>query len=194
MKNIILTTLVSLSIMQTACGQHSGHNHATTQQAKTTKPLVLPDLGKVSADTKKQITNLNTAYFALKDALVVTDAQMTSTKSTDFLTALKGIDFIKMSEVQQKFFTSLFLEMEEDAKHIISNVEIGHQRGHFNRLSNNLFAVDKAFKANKNTIYQQFCPMAFNDTGAFWLSDKKEIKNPYFGDKMLKCGKIIDTF
>ena len=88
----------------------------------------------------------------------------------------------------------MFVNIEEDAKHIVSNVEIGHQRGHFNRLSNEMFAALKAFKASKATIYQQFCPMAFDDKGAFWLSDKKEIKNPYFGDKMLKCGKVTDTF
>lgn len=39
-------------------------------------------------------------------------------------------------------------------------------------------------------IYKQFCPMAFNNKGAFWLSNTKEIYNPYFGDKMLKCGRL----
>jgi hypothetical protein len=41
------------------------------------------------------------------------------------------------------------------------------------------------------TIYKQYCPMAFSNTGAYWLSESKEIRNPYFGDKMLKCGRIV---
>jgi Cu(I)/Ag(I) efflux system membrane fusion protein len=37
-----------------------------------------------------------------------------------------------------------------------------------------------------------FCPMAFNNRGAYWLQNTKAITNPYFGHKMLKCGKITD--
>ena len=32
--------------------------------------------------------------------------------------------------------------------------------------------------------------MALEDQGAYWLSEFKEIKNPYFGDAMLKCGEV----
>jgi Cu(I)/Ag(I) efflux system membrane fusion protein len=35
--------------------------------------------------------------------------------------------------------------------------------------------------------------MAFNDKGAYWLSDKEAIRNPYFGDKMLTCGSVEET-
>ncbi len=192
MKNLSLVVIFSLCIAHTSCGQHG--SHATIDNSATKKTVVIPDLGKVSTENKKQLTSLGVAYFALKDALVATDAQTTSDKAKNFLEVLKTVDFTKMSTKQQEFFTPFFVNIEEDAKHIISNVEIGHQRSHFNRLSNEMFATLKGFKANKATIYQQFCPMAFDDKGAFWLSDKKEIKNPYFGDKMLKCGKVTDTF
>ncbi len=192
MKNLSLVVLFSLCVIQTSCGQHNGHT--TMETASTTKAAKFPDLGKVNTETKKQLASLNGAYFALKDALVATDAQTTSAKATEFLKVLTNVDVAKMSTKQQDFFKPLLATMQEDAKHIASNVEIGHQRGHFNALSNDLFTIDKAFKANKATIYQQFCPMAFDDKGAFWLSDKKEIRNPYFGDKMLKCGKVTDTF
>ena len=43
------------------------------------------------------------------------------------------------------------------------------------------------------TIYKKFCPMAFNNDGAYWYADVEEIKNPYFGDKMLKCGSVKKT-
>lgn len=42
------------------------------------------------------------------------------------------------------------------------------------------------------TIYKQFCPMAFDGAGAEWFSDVDQIRNPYFGDRMLKCGKVVD--
>lgn len=42
-------------------------------------------------------------------------------------------------------------------------------------------------------VYKQYCPMAFNNEGGYWLSTEKEIRNPYYGDKMLKCGKVTET-
>jgi Cu(I)/Ag(I) efflux system membrane fusion protein len=35
--------------------------------------------------------------------------------------------------------------------------------------------------------------MAFDNKGAYWLSDQAKIRNPYFGDKMLECGEVKDT-
>lgn len=43
------------------------------------------------------------------------------------------------------------------------------------------------------TVYKQFCPMAFGNKGGYWLSDVAEIRNPYFGDKMLTCGTVAET-
>lgn len=42
-------------------------------------------------------------------------------------------------------------------------------------------------------IYKQYCPMAFSGEGGYWLSSSKEVRNPYFGDKMLKCGRVAET-
>ncbi len=35
--------------------------------------------------------------------------------------------------------------------------------------------------------------MAFNDAGAYWLSKTSDIKNPYYGKKMLTCGEVKDS-
>lgn len=43
------------------------------------------------------------------------------------------------------------------------------------------------------TIYKKFCPMAFDNKGAYWYASIEEISNPYFGDKMPKCGSIEKT-
>lgn len=43
------------------------------------------------------------------------------------------------------------------------------------------------------SIYKKRCPMAFNNKGAYWYADVKEISNPYFGDKMPNCGSVEKT-
>lgn len=45
-------------------------------------------------------------------------------------------------------------------------------------------------KVSSGTIYYDYCPMAFNGKGGYWLANEEEIQNPYFGDKMLNCGTI----
>ena len=42
-------------------------------------------------------------------------------------------------------------------------------------------------------VYRDFCPMADNNKGAFWLSLEEEIRNPYYGEAMLKCGEVRET-
>ena len=51
----------------------------------------------------------------------------------------------------------------------------------------------KVSKLASGTLYIEYCPMANNNEGAFWLSNEKEIKNPYFGEMMLKCGSVKET-
>jgi hypothetical protein len=63
----------------------------------------------------------------------------------------------------------------------------------FQTSSDLLFDLLRTVQYKGVKLYQQFCPMAFNNTGAHWLSAEMEIFNPYFGDKMLHCGEIKDS-
>jgi Cu(I)/Ag(I) efflux system membrane fusion protein len=33
----------------------------------------------------------------------------------------------------------------------------------------------------------------FNKTGAYWLSESADIRNPYYGEAMLTCGETKET-
>jgi Cu(I)/Ag(I) efflux system membrane fusion protein len=56
-----------------------------------------------------------------------------------------------------------------------------------------LFKKVKAFGLDGKTVYYQFCPMANNDQGAYWLSTEESIRNPYYGDMMLECGEVREV-
>jgi Cu(I)/Ag(I) efflux system membrane fusion protein len=38
------------------------------------------------------------------------------------------------------------------------------------------------------------CPMAFGGRGGEWLDEVEEIRNPYFGASMLRCGTVVETY
>lgn len=53
-----------------------------------------------------------------------------------------------------------------------------------------IFADDRWGHAGMKPHYVAYCPMAFNNRGAYWLQQSKQIDNAYFGAKMLRCGEI----
>ena len=73
---------------------------------------------------------------------------------------------------------------------MLEGVEIQHQQFEF--LTDAMINSITAF-GTKNKLFVQFCPMAFDNKGADWISDVGEVQNPYFGDKMMKCGLVTDT-
>lgn len=79
------------------------------------------------------------------------------------------------------------------ASKIITATDIEAQRTAYASLSNEFISLVKKSGLNGGTLYVDFCPMAMNDKGAYWVSASKEIKNPYFGEKMMTCGEIKDT-
>ncbi|NRF40903.1 DUF3347 domain-containing protein [Pedobacter foliorum] len=74
-----------------------------------------------------------------------------------------------------------------------SAADIDAQRVVFADLSTDFIERVKASGLNSGEVYVEYCPMALNDKGASWLSNQKEIKNPYFGESMLTCGDIKET-
>ena len=81
-----------------------------------------------------------------------------------------------------------------DLANIIANSgNLETQRQSFKTLSEQLITSLKQDNLGQ-TVYVQYCPMAFDDAGASWISLSKEIENPYFGDYMLECGTVQSVF
>lgn len=67
------------------------------------------------------------------------------------------------------------------------------KRVYFKPLSHLTYRFLKSVDIKNVQAYHQYCPMALNEQGADWLSASPKIENPYFGQKMLTCGELIDT-
>ena len=71
--------------------------------------------------------------------------------------------------------------------------DIESQRTAFSSLSNHFIELVRKSGLESGELFVDYCPMALNDKGANWLSNMKEIRNPYFGDKMLTCGEVKEV-
>jgi hypothetical protein len=166
------------------------------QYERVKKQLVKNSSANTYTDSTKQVANqlqdVYDAYFALKDALVKSDGNTSSIKSNDLLTSINGVQMDKLPMDVHVVWMKVLNELKEDAEHIANTKDITHQRDHFMSLSNNFYTLIKATKAEQ-PIYYQHCPMYNNGKGADWLSKDSNIKNPYYGNQMLTCGKTLET-
>jgi len=171
MKKVIVS-LVALAVLTFGCSQEKKSEDQATQENPMEEKVLQASTSEVSSEQLKSILS---SYFNVKDALVNTDAKEAKSALAKLLESV-GSEFEQIKSLSKE------MHDKEDVEEI---------RSDFDDLSQHVYVLVKENADSKDqTIYKQFCPMAFNNEGAFWLSSEKEIRNPYFGDKMLKCGKV----
>jgi len=144
--------------------------------------LLLVVAGDLSAQEKTVGLNPLQAYYEIKEALISSNAGLAGAKATQFINAIKANERTNASKVLRDKI--LF-----DAGHIAGSEDIGHQRNDFSSLSADFYALVKAVKLNDKPVYYDYCPMK----KSYWLSEDEVIKNPYYGNRMLSCGKIAEV-
>tara|TARA_R110000868_G_scaffold83058_1_gene234666 strand:- start:3275 stop:5212 length:1938 start_codon:yes stop_codon:yes gene_type:complete len=137
---------------------------------------------------KGQLEQVFNAYIKLKDALASDDGKLASTTAKGLLNAMEKVDMKQLSNHEaHNHWMTISKEISLSATSISEISDIEKQRSHFKHLSAHLSKGVKLFGVNQ-IVYEQFCPMADNNNGAYWLSLDKTIKNPYLGLKMPTCG------
>lgn len=128
-------------------------------------------------------------YIDMKDALVASNAKQVSDYAKSTSQKLRTINLDGLGKMV-KSHLSKSIEMLDA---IGNNPNLETQRSHFVILNENFVPLAKNTEALTEKLYIKKCPMANNNKGAFWLSNQKEIRNPYYGDQMISCGSIIDS-
>ena len=107
--------------------------------------------------------------------------------------AISKLDKSLLTAGQKKVYEEIEEDLKEHAEHIGKNGDnIRHQREHFSMMSEDVYDLAKAFGGGR-ALYHDHCPMYKERTGAMWLSEMKEIKNPYYGSEMPKCGTVEEV-
>ena len=197
MKKITISLLAAFAIIVSACNSgHSTHNEKET--AKTDQPAdeeepvkqVKASFTNVDAGVSTYMKKLTDDYLAVKNALTNGKASEAADASKNMSAAMKDFDKSLLTAEQKKVYDANEDDLKEHAEHMAKNAgDIEHQREHFSMMSEDMYALVKAFGGGK-TLYHDHCPMAKENKGAMWLSESKAIRNPYFGEKMMECGSV----
>lgn len=177
-----------------AIGFAACNNDETTTSETTTKTTDTTTKTPVSTNTETKsaasVDEMLTAYLQIKNALANDNAAEAATGGNAFVQAIGKVDKSAMTTEQKAQFEETADDAKEMAEHIgKSSDKIAHQREHFEMLSDDVYDMVKTFKPAL-TLYKDYCPMYNSGKGANWVSETKDIKNPYLGKKMPTCGEV----
>ncbi len=170
----------------------STEQHAVATDDKEIKTVAVI-YGNVEAKAAASIKSIVDHYLHIKTALTNHNGNEAASGAKAMQEAIGKLDKSLLTAEQKATFDKDSEELAEHAEHIAKNGDkIKHQRLHFSMLSEVVYDVAKSFGAGR-TLYHEHCPMYNDNKGAMWLSDAKEVKNPYYGSEMLTCGTVEEV-
>ncbi|MCA6440401.1 MAG: DUF3347 domain-containing protein [Chitinophagaceae bacterium] len=145
---------------------------------RSTEPLV-----------REFINTIVSKYISIKNGLASDDRTGPKTSALQMASVIQKFDKSFFTASQKKEFDKYADNINEQLQGIVIAKQLDEQRSLFALLSQQVYELAKLFEVNR-TLYYDYCPMALNNKGARWLSEIREIKNPYLGSSMLTCGSV----
>jgi hypothetical protein len=170
-------------------GAHAQHDHSGKDAHPPTR--------KVSHSTppvfQKQLSDVFQANVALKEAFVSASDAGVKNAIGAVRQSLSKVDMNLLKGKAHTEWMGYLKTMNTSLDGMIKASSLDEGRTGFALFSEALYQSIKAYGLGGGTAYYQYCPMALNNRGGHWLSDRTEIRNPYYGAKMLKCGETKET-
>jgi hypothetical protein len=152
---------------------------STKQVTAITEPTTPVSIKEILAD-----------YLQMKNAFAKDNDAAPAASGKEMVKAFAGFNKATLNTEQAKIYNDVEDDAKEHAEHIGANAgNIKHQREHFDMLSKDMYQLVKTFGAGQQ-LYYDHCPMYNDGKGANWLSETKEIANPYLGKSMPTCGTV----
>ena len=144
------------------------------------------------------------SYFDVSNALVNADTAKAKESTRKFIQLMDSIPMTELKNDTASIYEvamGSFSSIKANAGSLLAQPNITEMRKDFSMVSENLYPFFKVVNYEGEKMYWQNCPMAFgDDKGANWISETKEVVNPYLGKNhpefkstMLHCGMVKDT-
>ncbi len=208
MRKIFSIAVLVAAVAFTGCNNsndkttHEGHDMGNKKQDTSAHTVaaneaeikqVQASFANVDVKAAAGIKEIVDHYLHIKNALANDNAADAAKGGEAMVTAIGKLDKSLLTAEQKKVFDADQDDLKEHAEHIGKNGNnIKHQREHFATMSEEMYTLVKAFGAGR-PLYHDHCPMYDDNKGGMWISETKEVKNPYFGAEMLTCGKVEEV-
>ncbi|MBV7531969.1 DUF3347 domain-containing protein [Chitinophaga sp. sic0106] len=183
-----------LGALALAAGLFSCQNNtpAATESAATAPVALQAPYSQQYYDSLGQVM---TAYHELSAALVKSDTGAATSAAIVLKQHVDSlpVQLLQMDSARLATITGITGSISAELNGLVGEKALEGKREEYQMVSDMLYDLIKTTGYKGHTVYRQFCPMAFDDKGAYWLSETRNIVNPYFGDKMLECGSTNDS-
>lgn len=187
MKLYILTLIALIAI---SCG---------AEEQKTIEALSMSDT-TAAKSVHPEIFNLTfkaalNAYYTLTDKFISENDTAINASSQSLITAITQIKLDSLGEDSSVVITakSYAEGIIAELNGLIGEKDLEAKRKSFQMVSEQLYDFIRTVQYDQEVVYHEFCPMAFDNEGATWLSNSSVIRNPYLPKKMLTCGEVRDS-
>jgi membrane fusion protein, copper/silver efflux system len=152
-----------------------------------------PERTAIPEPFKTNLEKLFHTYFDLKNALADDAPEKAREHGHELKEELINTGQHSLEGEHHVFWMDQYEDMDESIDKLVDAPDKESMRVHFEPLSESFIETARTLGAIGQTWYVAFCPMYDGDRGAYWLSEFEQIKNPYFGSMMLRCGEVRET-
>ncbi len=170
-----------------ACGSSTQTDGTASSGTTATETKVT-----LTDDVRADAVSILDGYYGLKDAMVTSDDAVVRTAADTLLARVADFDATGAG-ASASAITSLVDAIRFGATNVREAGDIDAQREYLPALTENMKALVTGYDLADASVFVQYCPMAFDNKGAYWLSSSEQVVNPYFGDMMLHCGEVTET-
>ncbi|MGM0745626.1 efflux RND transporter periplasmic adaptor subunit [Rhodohalobacter sp.] len=161
---------------------HSEHQSETSAEEEG---------NEVDEAFREEFTQMLEIYLTLKDELIESDLESAVNSAANLIAQLEEIGEHRLEGDSHVAWMESYSAIMDHAESMSNTDDIEEYREAFSLLSDQLIEDVKTFGI-EGVVYHQYCPMAFDNEGADWLSRNEQIQNPYLPENMLTCGEVID--
>jgi Cu(I)/Ag(I) efflux system membrane fusion protein len=108
--------------------------------------------------------------------------------------AIRAVDMAALKGRAHKVWLEHLSEFNEQLKAAGDSRDMASLRAVFLPISRTMTVVVESFGIEPGQpVYEIRCPMAFDGKGGNWLQKDKDVRNPYYGAMMFRCGDVVRT-
>ena len=196
MKILILSIAAITGVLSACDNSASDKKYFNSSTAQTTVPnadsSTKQNLPTITTDTATTVSikEILNSYLQMKNAFAKDNDKSAADAANEMTKAFANFNKTALTPAQAKIYNDIADDAKEHAEHIGKNAgNIKHQREHFDMLSKDIYQLVKTF-GGAQKLYYDHCPMFNDGKGANWISETKNIVNPYYGKAMTTCGTV----
>ncbi len=134
-------------------------------------------------------------YYALKDNFIAENDSLINQSAKTMVLLVDSLELTEFFADSNVLATAkpFVFGISSELIGLIEEKKMEEKLKSFQMVSDQLYELIRTVKYGNEVVYLQYCPTAFSDQGAHWLSNSTIISNPYQPRNKRICGVIKDS-